>query len=184
MENSDFDESQGAETAVAGLQAELTTLRARVSVLDSAVRLQRVFGPILLLVLAAVSPLLARQDDRDTTMYYFVDILRSAFGTGWTTAAITLIAVGWAFSVLGSFLLLSATNSRGEYLAVSFPAATLLLGLLVMILTGGGFSRSTSEFNGWQIGTVLAAGAAIWLIVSSVSLGLATRKRRRWASEG
>jgi hypothetical protein len=181
----DSGAAQRSESAeIVRLRSELATLQARVSVLDWAVRLQRVFGPILLLVLAAVSPLLARHEEDFDATYTFVDIIKSSRGTTWTTVALVLIGLGWAFCVLGSLLLLSATGSRGEYLAVSVPAAALLLGLLVMIVTGGGWGRGASVYNGLQIGTVLAAGAAIWLIICSVSLGSAGGQGSRWASTG
>ncbi len=179
MNVGDLNDPKRSETVgVDGLRAELITLRAKVSGLDSAARLRRVFGPVLLLVLALVSPLLARHDDDFNFTYTFFDIINSSRGTGWTTVALMLIGLGWAFSVVGSLLLLSASGSRGEYLAVSFPAITLLLGLVVMILNGGGWGRGAGVYNGWQI------GAAMWLIVSSVSLGLANRQPSRWASAG
>jgi hypothetical protein len=180
MVDDDTGAAQRSEPAdLVGLRSELVALQSRVSVLDSAVRLQRAFGPILLLVLAAVSPLLARTEDDIDATYSFIDIIKSSRGTAWTTVALVLIGLGWAFCVLGSLLLLSGTGSRSEYLAVSVPAAALLLGLLVMILTGGGWGRGASVYNGLQIGTVLAAGAAIWLIMTSVALASARPGNQR-----
>ncbi len=170
---------------VATLRAELTALQANVSVLDSAVRVHRVFGPILLLVLAAVSPLLGYANPNSDVSYTFWEIIQSSRGTGWTTVTLAVIALGWAFCVLGSFLLLPGTGSRSEYLAVSFPAGVLLFGLLVLILTGAGWSeRNDYGYSGLQFGTLLAAAAAIWLITSSVTLGRAARERSRLATAG
>ena len=73
---------------------------------------------------------------------------------------------------------------RAECLAVAIPAAILLIGLLLLILTGGGWGRGASTYNGLLIGTVFAAGAAGWLIMSAVSVGSARSKQNGLVNPG
>jgi hypothetical protein len=147
----------------------LAVLEARVDELDAAARRARSLGPILLLVLANVTPLIVATPRNDPGEgFTLFQVLRGALdGGGPASLWFVLLTIAGLASAVAAARLGGAAPSRGTRWFAQGVAAVLLVGLLVVTILAAG-SRSAS-FTAVSPAAVLAAAAAVWLIIGARS---------------
>jgi hypothetical protein len=148
----------------------LAALEVRVADLDRSRRRSMTMGPILLLVVANVTPLVIVRPRSDPDEQY--TLLQVVFG------GVKALPVGW-FVLLGVVGLLClgaavavgrSTGRAGDTWPVVAAAAALLIVLVVIVMVGSAAGTKNTMYLLLTPASVFGAAAAIWLIVGVRSL--------------
>jgi hypothetical protein len=149
----------------------LAVLEARVDELDAAARRARSLGPILLLVLANVTPLIVATPRNDPGEgFTLFQVLRGALdGGGPASLWFVLVTIAGLASAVAAARLGGAAPSRGTRWFAQGVAAVLLVGLLVVTILAASAGSRSASFTAVSPAAVLAAAAAVWLIIGARS---------------
>ncbi len=148
----------------------LAALEVQVADLDRARRRSLTMGPILLLVVANVTPLVIVRPRNDPDEQY--TLLQLVFG------GVKALPVGW-FLLLGVVGLLClgaavavgrSTGRAGDTWPVAAAAAALLIVLAVIVMVVSAAGTKNTAYLPLTPASVFGAAAAIWLIVGVWSL--------------
>lgn len=153
------------------LARRLAVLETRVDDLDAAARRARAMGPVLLLVLATVTPLVVTtpRNDPSASFTLFQLLTGGLDGGGPAGLWFVLLTIAGLTAAVAAGLVGTAAPGRGSRWFAQGVAAALLVLLAGLVVLAAAAGSRTVSFTAVTPATVLAAAAAVWLILGARS---------------